>query len=218
MDVIEQIAYHAAMLYGLASVAVAWAWGQRRGVSDFSLMAFGIALPTAGWLFSLDPSRSWTAALSPVCCGFLWYGAAGREELADRELDRVDDREFASAESRLAAAPDDGSAMLTLARLLEARGRRDEALRYYEAAHRASDRMFTALNLSEARERLAHGPEGPRPAVAAAELRPADWIAFAVGAALLFWSPLRGAAVLSTTAFARWLRAGAPPRPGPRLT
>jgi tetratricopeptide (TPR) repeat protein len=213
MEIFELIAYHAAMFYALSSVAIAWSWGGRRGISETSLMILGVAVPAAGWLFSLAPDRPEPSLLAPLCFGYLWYASSRREKRDDRFLDDEYDRELARIEERLRAAPDDGVAHLTLARMYEQKGRAAEALERYESAHAASDRMFTEMDLADARERLSRAQEAAPAPAAGKPLHPADWIAFAVGAALLFSSPVRGASVLASTAFARWLHAETRARP-----
>jgi tetratricopeptide (TPR) repeat protein len=213
MEIIELIAYHAAMFYALSAVAIAWAWGGRRGISETSLMILGVAVPAAGWLFSMYPERPEPALLAPACYWYLWYGASDRAKRDDRFLDEEFDKELARTEERLRAAPDDGAAHHNLARLYEKRGRAAEALAHYESAHAASDRMFTEMDLADARERLSRAPDAAPTPAGGKPLHPADWIAFAVGAALLFSSPVRGASVLASTAFARWLHSETRPRP-----
>jgi hypothetical protein len=215
-EVLPLIPYNLLMLYAMICVASAWSWGQRRGIPDALLVFAGIAVPTAGWVFSLF--SPWVGLLVPATLGALWWWASRREEGEDHALREMHAEDRAAAASRLRAAPDDGASRLLIAQSLENEGRWRAALVQYEACHRASDQMFSAKALEDARERLSHAqsvkqaPRGARPR--GLEPRPLDWVVFAAAGVLCLWSLPRGLAALGALAFARWLRVASETRPG----
>lgn len=216
LDAVFQIPYHILMIYAMVCVASAWSWDQRRGIPDALLAFGGIAVPMAGWVFSIF--FSWAGLLLPATLGGLWWWASRREEVDDRVLREMHAEDRTAAAARLQAAPDDGAARLMIASALENEGQWEAALAQYEACHAASDRMFSAKALEAARERLRHAaavkqaPRGARPR--GLELRPFDKAVFALAALLCLWSPPRGLAALSLLAFARWLHVASQTRPG----
>jgi len=167
------------------------------------MTVFGLAFPVAGWTLSISkPEALW---LSPVAIGVLYFLAVrSRERLIETmRLDRAAER--AAAEDRAIAAPDDGSARMTLAKVAEDEGRFDDALDHYEAAHRASDRMFTLGDLKAARDNIdVLRAEAARPKGLGAH--PVDAGLMAACAALAFVSPVRGLAPLTALLFVSWLR------------
>ena len=199
----ELIVGHALMLYACASLAAAWAWGGTRGVPDWMLTVFGVAVPVGAWTLSISKVEAlWAAPASFVILYFLAVRARQRLiETMDRE--RAADR--AAAEDRAISRPDDGAARMTLAKVAEEEGRWDDALDHYEAAHKASDRMFTEMDLKDARDRieveraLAARPKGLR-------AHPLDAGLMAASAALALTSPVRGLAPLAALLFVAWLR------------
>ncbi|OGS40938.1 MAG: hypothetical protein A2506_06480 [Elusimicrobia bacterium RIFOXYD12_FULL_66_9] len=218
LDVLPLIPYNLLMLYAMVCVASAWAWGQRRGIPDALLGLAGIAIPMAGWVFSVF--FAWAGLLLPVTLGALWWWASRREEADDRVLREMHASDRAAATARLKDAPDDGAARLMIAQSLENEGRWAEALIQYEACHVASDRMLPEKALEAARERLSHAlavDQAPRgELLRGLALRRFAWTPFVIAAGLCLWSPGRGLAALSLLAFARWLRVASETRPGSR--
>lgn len=194
---------HILMLYAAANLAAAWAWGSRRGVPESLMTVFGLAIPVGAWAMSIaKPAMMWVV---PASIGLLYLLAAKpRAELAETmRRDLADER--ASAEDRAIARPDDGSARMTLAHVAEKEGRFDDALDHYEAAHKISDRMFSAHELASARDRLeAMKAEAGRKKGLTAH--PLDAAAITACVLVALGSPMMGLAPLSGLLFVLWLR------------
>ena len=197
------IAGHALMLYAAFQLATAWAWGSKRGVPEGLMTVFGLAVPVGAWALSIaKPQILWAAPASVV----VLYVLAGkpRARLIEAiKADRAADR--AAAEDQAISRPDDGSARMTLARVAEEDGRFDDALDHYEAAHRASEQMFTAGDLANARDKIdaLRAEAGRRRGLLG---HPLDAAAVAASAVVCFYYPARGAAPLSALLLVAWMR------------
>ncbi len=194
---------HVLMLYAAANLAAEWSWGSRRGVPESLMTTLGLAIPVAAWVLSIaKPAVMWGV---PASIGLLYFLAIKpRAELVEAmRRDLAEDR--SKAEDRAVSNPDDGSARMTLAQVAEKEGRFDDALDHYEAAHRISDRMFSAPELEMARERLdAMKTEVKRPK--GLLVHPLDAAAMGVCALLALAAPAAGLAPLSCMLFVLWLR------------
>ena len=202
-DLMSLILGNVLMAYAALHLAAAWAWGSKRGVPVLLLTVFGVAIPVGAWALSIaKPPVLWAAPVSIVVL-YLLAIKPHRELLEAIKNERVADR--AAAEDRAISRPDDGAARMTLARVAESEGLFDDALDHYEAAHRASELMFSAADLAAARDNL-----DTLRAVAERKrgllVHPIDMAAVAASAVLCFFSPARGAAPLSGLLFVLWMR------------
>ncbi len=194
---------HLLMLYAAVSLAAAWAWGSRRGVPESLMTTLGLAIPVGAWATSIaQPRLLW---VTPASLGLLYLlTARPRAELVERMRQDLA-KERAAAEDRAIARPDDGAARMTLARVAEKEGRFDDALDHYEAAHKISDLMLPAAELSAAKDRLdaMRAEAGRKKGLTA---HPLDALALAASALLAFNAPALGLAPLSGLLFVSWLR------------
>lgn len=191
------------MGYAALHLAAAWAWGAKRGVPVVFLTVFGVAIPVGAWALSIaKPPVLWAAPAS-ILALYMLAIKPHRELLESIKAERRAER--AAAEDRAISRPDDGAARMTLAHVAESEGRFDDALDHYEAAHRASELMFSAGDLAAARDNLdtlralAERKRGLL-------VHPIDMAAVAASAVLCFFSPVRGLAPLSGLLFVLWMR------------
>jgi hypothetical protein len=218
MLLLEFVFYNAVMLYAMACLVSAWSWGRRRGIPDGLLGLCTVALPLAAWLFGTF--YSWVSLLTPVSLYWLWSRTNRREAEEARAYSSADLNQRGAVARRLAQAPDDGAAHLQLAGLMEKSRCWSEALEHYEAANRASERMFNRTELDEARERIEEAMRTPASAPFEGmrrELSPLDWAAMGLAALHGFFNPPHAAAAISAVLFAAWLRGGRDGRPSSAL-
>jgi hypothetical protein len=194
---------HALMIYASVQLTSIWAWGSKHGVSEGLMTVFGLGIPVGAWALSIGkPAALWAAPASIAVLYFL--ALKPRAALIEQmNADRAEDR--AAAEDRAISRPDDGAARMTLARVAEQERRFDDALDHYEAAHRASERMFTAADLEAARDKLdmLRAASSRRSGLAG---HPVDAAMIAASAALCCVAPARGAAPLAALLFVLWMR------------
>lgn len=189
------------MVYGVLELVSYWAAGDTRDLGEPMFLAFGVALPVAGWgmtffapLFSLA---------TPFSLGVLYFVGRRRQAHDDRRIRERWQKELAEAERMIERDPENAAAVWAKGKLLETRGRHELALDYYERAHALSSRTVTAQELEEIRYRL----ESARlPGHGSGAGKVLEWAFLAAGLAYLPQNWIMGLDLCGLMLFLSWFR------------
>lgn len=206
------IPYEIMMIFGMASIGCYWAApiATPRRIPEALFAVLGLAVPCAGWLFSLFYPPA--AVLTPLSFGWIYWLVSSEESLGLAGEKRLLEDELAHSLRMLAEDSSNAAAYCSLAQICEKRGQPGLALDLYRRANKADARTLPTPEFEDLAERLEPaaraGPQRRRPL----KIPRVENVLFLAGLSYIFWNLSFAVNLCSVMLFIRWLRGD--PRPG----